>query len=79
MELKYKYLEFTEVDNKPRKTRWFSVINHVTDCDLGHVEWDRGWRQYVWVTPTLEVPLKFSRSCHRDMADFLQQLMDERK
>lgn len=79
MKTEYKHLLFTEIFNQRRKTRQFYVFNRTTDCDLGYIEWDRGWRQYVYVTPQTEIPYKFSRGCLDDLSHFIGQLMAERK
>ena len=71
---KYKYLLFRECQNKGKKTRRFEVYNHVTECFLGMVMWDVGWRQYVLCTPNDEGGFKFSQGCHDDFAHFLRQL-----
>jgi len=77
MKTKYKYLEFNEIKMvKERRTKVFEICNHATDCFLGYIEWDKGWRQYVWITPC-SGEYKMSKGCLIDMADFIQQLMAE--
>jgi len=78
---KYKYLEFQLQPrmSKKQKTDVWVVINHKMFQTLGKVGWDRGWRQYVFVTSDSFYNWKFSRDCLKDMAEFLDQLMAERE
>jgi len=81
LKTKYKHIEFTEIHNPGRKTSKWEIHNHQTDEYLGRVEWDRGWRQYVSIVDDADSfsYLKFARSCHDDISNFLGQLMDARK
>lgn len=47
-----------------------------TDIILGRISWYRAWRQYTF-SPAFETI--WNRECLKDVQDFLQQLMDERK
>lgn len=78
MKTKYKHIEFREVSNPKRKTSRWAIWNHGTGDHLGEIQWDRGWRQYVYIIPGVG-EYKFSRGCLSDISHFLQQLMDERK
>lgn len=71
------YLEFNRIEIK-RKTKVFEVRNKETDYYLGDIEWDCGWRQYVFIQ-RIDEKIKMSRGCERQIADFLDQLMEERK
>lgn len=81
MKTKYKYLEFQLCPRitKRQKTDVWAVINHKTFQTLGSIQWDRGWRQYVFVTSECFYQWRFSRGCLKDMADFLDQVMAERE
>ncbi len=71
------YLEFNELDVPERKTKVFEVRNIKTDFFLGTIEWDGSWRQYIF-SPTA-IPSKLSKGCLRELADFIEKLMGERK
>ena len=62
---KYKYLEFD------RDGEIWIVFNHVTDEQLGRVEYFTKWKQWESV---LNMEIGFTVQCHVDMADFLSQL-----
>jgi len=70
------WLEFNELEIE-RKTKVFEVRNKQTDFFLGTIEWDTAWRQYIF-TPTGE-PSKLARSCLKEIYDFIEGLMEERK
>ena len=78
---KGKYLEFMPAEaKKGRKTKVFHIFNHKTGVFLGKIKWSCGWRQYVSVFE-LDAweKLEFSSGCHREVADFIDELMEERK
>ena len=70
------WLEFNELETE-RKTKVFEVRNIKTDFFLGVIEWGTAWRQDVF-TPTGE-PSKLARSCLKEIYDFIEELMEERK
>ena len=65
MKKKYKYLEFDKDGDV-----WI-VYNHVTDEQLGYVEYYAKWKQWESI---LDDGVGFTESCHIDMAHFLNQL-----
>jgi hypothetical protein len=65
MKTKYKYLEFDKDGNI-----WI-CFNHVTDEQLGHVEYYARWKQWESV---LKPEIGFTQICHIDMSHFLGQL-----
>ncbi len=71
------WLKFNELDVPKRKTQVFEIRNTKTDFFLGTIEWDGSWRQYVF-SPTAE-PSKFSKGCLKEISDFINELMEERK
>jgi len=69
------YLEFKQVSYEG-KTKRFEVISVKHRYSLGRISWLGSWRQYVF-SPAFETI--WNRECLKDIQDFLQQLMDERK
>ena len=72
-----KHLHINEISGgKPRKTKMYAVFSNHDGTELSEVGWDGAWRQY------LSFPFgdtKWSSSCLRELADFLDWLMLERK
>ena len=70
-----------QVNNPGKKTKIFHVFNKETDEFLCDIRWDCGWRQYVTNTFTtlLDEKIAFTSGCHREVADFIDKLMQERK
>jgi len=61
---------------KGRKTDRYEIWNAQFNELIGHVFWRGGWRQYVWrMVPDVDT----SRSCGKEIIDFINKLMDERK
>jgi len=72
-----KYLIFNELDVE-RKTKVFEVRNQKLDYYFGDIEWDCGWRQYIF-SQRVDEKIKMSRGCLKEIYDFLDKLMEERK
>jgi len=70
MRTKYKYLEFD------RDGDIWICFNHVTDEQLGRVEYYAKWKQWESV---LNAEIGFTEQCHKDMADFLSQLNSQKR
>lgn len=70
-----KYLEFVQIPFEG-KTQRFEVISKTHGFMLGRISWYSSWRQYVF-SPSYETI--WNRDCLKDIQDFLQNLMDERK
>lgn len=68
MKTKYKYLEFDKDGNI-----WI-VYNHVTDEQLGIVEYCKKWKQWESI---LDDGVGFTQRCHEDMGHFLAQLNNQ--
>lgn len=49
-----KWIRIGEWDNysKHHKTRKFSVISKCSDCELGIIKYDTGWRRYIFEPKT---------------------------
>jgi len=71
----YKYIRFVEREPKP-KTKVFSVESKNFDCLLGFVKWHAPWRRYCFF---VEDGTFFDADCLRDIQDFINNLMIERR
>ncbi len=69
-----KWLEFIEINNLG-KTRVFKIRNVETNEYVGVIKWCCSFRKYAFYT---EPNLVFSISCLRQIADFIEQLMNSR-
>ena len=69
------YLEFVDVPNHSGKTRKVNVVSKKHGYSLGLIQWFGRWRQYVFVPAPETV---FNKDCLRDIAQYLQDMMDER-
>ena len=70
-----KYLEFKQVSYNG-KTKRFKVISKNHGDVLGKISWYGAWKQYVF-SPAFETV--WNRDCLKDIQDFIQELMNERK
>ena len=70
-----KWLDIEETDNPGRKTKRWDV-NHTDETWLGEIEWHCPWRQYVFMPADGTI---YSRSCLRDIGDFIDKEMRARK
>ena len=73
--MEYKYISFTERDPKP-KTKVFTVESKNFCCLLGVVKWHTPWRRYCFF---VEDGTFFDADCLRDIQDFINGLMLERR
>ena len=74
------YLEFNQVINVGKKTKLFHIFNKITGEFIGLIKWSGSWRQYVSAIETLEnEKMEFSAGCHREVAEFIDELMNEKK
>jgi len=77
--MEYKYLSFVELEPKP-KTKVFEVRSKSSNCLLGFVQWYAQWRKYCFLTASGTVyGTVFDADCLRDIQDFINRLMLERK
>ncbi len=75
-----KYLEFMQVRNPKKKTKKFHIFNKETSVFIGIIKWSFGWRQYISEIETdVGEVMDFSAGCHREVAEFIEGLMGERK
>ena len=57
------------------KTKYFCVMTQGDDAVIGVIKWFGPWRKYIF-EPVEETV--FEQDCLRDIAGFLDQLMEER-
>ena len=76
------YLKFTPYQIKKRKTINVEVRNLKGEL-LGEIEWSTSWRKYVFVTiyngVTSYNGIQFDYLCLRQLSNYLNSLMEERK
>lgn len=77
MKTEYKHIYFENISDlyAKRKTETWTCYNN-SGVFLGTVEWNCGWRQY-WLV--FEDRCGFSLGCLNDAANFIEQLMAQRK
>lgn len=76
---RYEYIQFDlAVQDDKKKTQTYAVRNIKSQIVLGFVAWHCGWRQYCFGPIIIEETI-YSEGCLKDIADFIRQLMDERK
>jgi len=75
MKTEYKYIKFELMEEKSKTQIWWCYNKSGGDL-LGEVRWYPYWRQYVFTPVTTAV---FSAGCLNDIADFIGQLMAERR
>ncbi len=73
---KYKHVVFKLVTNKPKTSAWECYNKNDMDDEIGEVKWYFQWRQYCYFPAPFCV---FSRGCLKDIANFIEQLMNQRK
>ena len=75
------YLEFISAEySSKRKTKVFHIFNIETGDFIGRIKWSCGWRKYVSEIMTSHgETIEFGAGCHREVADFIDKLMEERK
>lgn len=71
-----KYLIFQQCFNFKGKTKRFEVISKKHGYSLGRIQWYNHWRQYCFSSTFSTV---WNKECLKDIQDFLQELMEERK
>ena len=71
------WLEFKEIKPKP-KTKVIEVWSKCSNCILGIIKWDTGWRHYLFF-PTLEFKTKHSDRCMLQIGFFIMNLNKEQK
>jgi len=75
MKLEYEYLRFDEQAHVG-KTKVFACRNRRSGDRLGAVCWNGPWRQYVYEPVCVAI---YSAGCLRDIAEFIEALMAERR
>lgn len=73
-----KYLEFFETNTakEDRKTKTFLILNKTNGEQIGEIKWAGNWRKYA---SEMCVNVIVDSGCHRELAEFLDKLMDERR
>jgi len=71
-----KWVVFVEDSDPKQKTKKFLVCNKDNGSYLGVVKWFGSFRQYSFFP---ESDCVFEKTCMRDIADFMDKLMQERK
>ena len=78
-ELKYepkkRWLKFIDISNPKNKTKILRVKNKENDCGLGNIQWDTGWRQYVFDDGTI----KMAEGCQYEVFEKIKELRLERQ
>lgn len=69
------YLDFKQLPFKG-KTKKFHIISKSSGFILGLISWYPQWRCYTF---SAAYPTTWNIGCLKDIQDFLQKLMDERK
>lgn len=69
-------LDAVEYLKKKRKTKQYIVSNRKTRQDIGMIKWYNHWRRYVFFP---YVDTIFDSSCLKEIVEFLDKLMNERK
>jgi hypothetical protein len=71
-----KWIEFLEQYIPDRKTKTFAVVNKDNQSFLGTIKWFGKFRQYSFF-PSADCV--FEKTCLRDISQFMEELMEERK
>jgi len=71
-----KWIEFVDQSKPDRKTKEFAVMNKDNGSYLGRIKWYGSFRQYSFFP---EPECVFEKTCLKDIIDFMNQLMTERK
>jgi len=72
---KKEYVKFTLAQRKARTNVYF-VVSKSDNSILGRIYWECPWRQYVFHPAPKTI---WSCGCLKQVIDFIQKLMDERK
>lgn len=83
LKTQYEYIQFVRLPS-PGKTSVWSCINtrdkedtsSPDSTEIGTVKWYGSWRRYCFFAAPNTI---FSAGCNRDIADFIDQLMAERR
>jgi len=68
-----RHLDFRYFQHKRRTTKSYYVMSKFDQSYLGTVQWERGWRQYVFY-PNNEC--MWSWDCLNELSDFIKKLTD---
>jgi len=81
MTTEYLIIEEAEPPARIKTKRWVVWnkrvhVAHMSLGALGRIEWYGPWRQYCYMSTIQAV---YSKGCLRDIADFIEEQMEERK
>lgn len=76
MKTEYQYIRFDDYTNPNQDIRRYFCVNKRADRPIGEIRWYGPWRQYCFV-PFIDTI--YSAGCLRDIADFIGQLMADRR
>lgn len=62
--------------NPGKKTKIFNIFNKVTEDYLGIIKWNGSWRQYCFYPDSYT---HWARGCLKEIYEFIEKLMEERK
>jgi hypothetical protein len=77
LKTEYKYLSFEMTPKQPKKTSCWVCRNKRSKVALAMVKWYPAWREYCFF-PIINDTV-FNAGCLKDIADFLGQLMNQRR
>jgi len=69
------WLRFDLVGSKA-KTKVISVYSKSSDCYLGNIKWNPGWRHYCFF-PTIVFETVYSDRCLKTISEFLTEINEE--
>jgi len=75
-QVRYQHINFIEIESKAKTSVW-SCRNNRSNIELGQVQWYGPWRQYCFYTYGHDVV--FNAGCLKDIQNFLNNLMQERR
>ncbi len=81
MTTEYEYIKFVQLPSHGKTTKW-SCRNKAHGDQLGTVKWYGAWRQYCFMTISIDIgegETIYSTGCLNDISSFVRQLNDERK
>jgi len=77
MKTEYKYIQFDLVEqDETKKTQAYTVRNISLQIILGYIKRYGAWRQYCFFPMIGTI---YGEGCLKDVADFVKQLMEDRK
>jgi hypothetical protein len=74
----YEFIKIVDMSftQPQKKTQTFHVLANKYNQKLGYINWNTGWRCYAFYT---ESDTFYEEKCLRNIAEFLEELKNERK